>query len=160
MSDNTGIGWTDATWVTVTGCTRVSAGCDHCYAVRQSYRLERMGQVEKYGGLTVLNNRGDRHFNGVVKCHADALVIPLGWRKPRMIFVNSMSDLFHERVPFEFIDRTSLIGPPERVRDRLSAFAEAGVTTLTIATYHGDLDEQIATLRTMVDVLEASGLAS
>ena len=65
-----------------------------------------------------------------------------------------------EAVPLEFIDRTSLIGPPERVRDRMSAFAEAGVTTLTIATYHGDLDEQIATLRTMVDVLEASGLAS
>jgi alkanesulfonate monooxygenase SsuD/methylene tetrahydromethanopterin reductase-like flavin-dependent oxidoreductase (luciferase family) len=63
-------------------------------------------------------------------------------------------------VPFEFIDRTSLIGPPDRVRDRLSAFADAGVTTLTIATYAGDLDERIATLRTMVDVLEQSGLAT
>ena len=62
-------------------------------------------------------------------------------------------------VPFEFIDRTSLIGPPERVRDRLGAFADAGVTTLTIATYAGDLDERLATLRTMVDVLEQSGLA-
>ena len=62
-------------------------------------------------------------------------------------------------VPFDFIDRTSLIGPPERVRDRLSAFAEAGVTTLTIATYAGDLDERIATLRTMVDVLDQAGLA-
>ncbi len=63
-------------------------------------------------------------------------------------------------VPFEFIDRTSLIGPPERVRDRLGAFADAGVTTLTIATYAGDLDERIATLRTMVDVLEQAGLAT
>jgi len=63
-------------------------------------------------------------------------------------------------VPFEFIDRTSLIGPPDRVRDRLSAFAEAGVTTLTIAAYDGDLDARLATLRTMVDVLEASGLAT
>jgi F420-dependent oxidoreductase-like protein len=63
-------------------------------------------------------------------------------------------------VPFEFIDRTSLIGPPERVRDRLSAFADAGVTTLTIATYAGDLDESIATLRTMVDVLDQAGLAT
>lgn len=63
-------------------------------------------------------------------------------------------------VPFEFIDRTSLIGPPERVRDRLAAFADAGVTTLTIATYAGDLDERIATLRTMVDVLDQAGLAS
>jgi alkanesulfonate monooxygenase SsuD/methylene tetrahydromethanopterin reductase-like flavin-dependent oxidoreductase (luciferase family) len=63
-------------------------------------------------------------------------------------------------VPYEFIDRTSLIGPPDRVRDRLAAFAEAGVTTLTVATYAGDLDERIATLRTMVDVLEQSGLAT
>jgi F420-dependent oxidoreductase-like protein len=63
-------------------------------------------------------------------------------------------------VPFEFIDRTSLIGPPDRVRERLAAFADAGVTTLTIAAYSGDLQERIATLRTMVDVLEASGLAS
>jgi F420-dependent oxidoreductase-like protein len=63
-------------------------------------------------------------------------------------------------VPYEFIDRTSLIGPPDRVRDRLAAFADAGVTTLTVATYAGDLDERIATLRTMVDVLEQSGLAT
>ena len=63
-------------------------------------------------------------------------------------------------VPFEFIDRTSLIGPPERVRDRLSAFAEAGVTTLTIAAYSGSLQERVDTLRTMAEVLEASGLAS
>jgi F420-dependent oxidoreductase-like protein len=63
-------------------------------------------------------------------------------------------------VPMEFIDRTSLIGPPERVRDRLSAYAEAGVTTLTIAAYSGNLEERVETLRTMVDVLEKSGLAS
>ncbi len=63
-------------------------------------------------------------------------------------------------VPFEFIDRTSLIGPPERVRDRLSAFADAGVTTLTVAAYAGSLDDRIATLRTMAAVLEDSGLAT
>ena len=63
-------------------------------------------------------------------------------------------------VPFEFIDSTSLIGPPERVKDRLHAFAEAGVTTLTIATYSGTLQERMATLRTMAEVLDASGLAS
>jgi F420-dependent oxidoreductase-like protein len=63
-------------------------------------------------------------------------------------------------VPFEFIDSTSLIGPPDRVRDRLHAFAEAGVTTLTIATYSGTLQERIDTLRTMSEVLEASGLAT
>ncbi len=107
----TKIEWTKApgfkgeTWNPTTGCTRVSAGCDHCYAVKQTHRLENMGLLKKYGGLTVLNSKGDRHFNGVVKCHEHTLEIPLRWRKPRMVFVNSMSDLFHEAVPFEFIDR-------------------------------------------------------
>ena len=104
MSDGTGIQWTEATWNPVVGCTRVSAGCDRCYAVRMSHRLERMGQA-KYAGLTVLNNRGERHFNGTVRCDEDSLTIPMKWRKPRRIFVNSMSDLFHKDVPFEFIDR-------------------------------------------------------
>ena len=54
-----------------------------------------MGQAAKYGGLTVLNPRGDRHFNGQVRCHEDALQVPLKRRKPTMYFVNSMSDLFH-----------------------------------------------------------------
>ena len=62
-------------------------------------------------------------------------------------------------VPFEFMDRTSLLGPPDRVRDRLQAFADAGVTTLTIATYAGSLDERLATLRTMADLVEQAGLA-
>ena len=104
MATNSNIEWTDATWNPVTGCTRVSAGCDHCYAVKMTHRLESMG-VEKYGGLTVLNNRGQRHFSGKVVCHDDALVIPLQWRKQRRVFVNSMSDLLHRDVPFEFIDR-------------------------------------------------------
>jgi F420-dependent oxidoreductase-like protein len=63
-----------------------------------------------------------------------------------------------EAVPFEFIDRTSLIGPPERIRDRLHAFAEAGVTTLSLASYGGTLDERVGALRTMANVLDASGL--
>jgi len=62
-------------------------------------------------------------------------------------------------VPFEFMDRTSLLGPRDRVRDRLAAYADAGVTTLTVATYAGTLDERIATLRTMVEVLDEAGLA-
>ena len=61
-------------------------------------------------------------------------------------------------VPFEFIDRTSLLGPPERIQERLHAYADAGVTTLTVATYAGSLEERLATLRTMAEVLEASGL--
>ena len=69
-----------------------------------SYRLECMGQ-EKYIGLTVLNNKGDRHFNGVVICHDELLFLPLHWKKSTTIFVNSMSDLFHQKVPFDFIWR-------------------------------------------------------
>lgn len=95
------IEWTDATWNPVTGCTRASAGCDNCYAVKMTKRLAAMGQA-KYSGLV---NVSKNHFNGVVKCHEDALTIPLKWRKPQRIFVNSMSDLFHKDVPFEFIDK-------------------------------------------------------
>lgn len=123
MSTGTGIEWTDATWNPVAGCAPVSAGCANCYAKGQTHRLEAMGQA-KYAGLTVLQPSGVRHFNGVVRCCEEALEIPLGWRKPRRIFVNSMSDLFYgtERdrayhakhapkgvpfapVPFEFVDR-------------------------------------------------------
>lgn len=90
----TSIEWTEKTWNPVTGCTRASAGCDNCYAVTMTHRLEAIG-MEKYSGLTVLNGKGDRHFNGVVRTHEDALLIPLGWKKPARVFVNSMSDLFH-----------------------------------------------------------------
>jgi protein gp37 len=104
MSDSSNIEWTDATWSPVTGCTRVSPGCDHCYSVRMTHRLENMGR-QKYAGLTVLNPAGSRHFNGVVRCHDDELQTPLRWKRPRRIFVCSMSDLFHARVPFDFIDK-------------------------------------------------------
>ncbi len=100
MAD-TSIEWTDKTWNPVTGCTRASTGCDNCYAVTMTKRLEAMGQ-EKYSGLV---NIGKGHFNGVVKCHEDALLLPLSWKKPQRVFVNSMSDLFHPGVPFEFIDK-------------------------------------------------------
>jgi protein gp37 len=104
MSTGTAIEWSDATWNPVVGCTRVSAGCDNCYATKMTHRLASMGQA-KYAGLTVLNGRGERHFNGVVRTDEAALTVPLSWRKPRRVFVNSMSDLFHRDVPFEFVDR-------------------------------------------------------
>ena len=84
---NTSIEWTDATWSPVTGCTKVSAGCKHCYAE---------GVAKRFWG--------DRKFTDV-QTHPDRLDAPLRWRKPRRVFVNSMSDLFHEDVPDEFIDR-------------------------------------------------------
>ena len=93
------IEWTEATWNPVTGCTRASAGCDLCYAVTMTRRLEAMG-VEKYAGLI---NHGKRHFNGVTKTHPEALNQPFKRRKGTLWFVNSMSDLFHPGVDFDFV---------------------------------------------------------
>lgn len=107
------IEWTDATWNPVVGCTPVSPGCLNCYAATMANRLHHMGRHE-YVGLTVRKGHidtpdgmqgGRQVFNGTVRCLPDRLAIPLHWKKPRMIFANSMSDLFHEAVPFEFIDK-------------------------------------------------------
>ena len=86
----TTIEWTEATWNPVTGCTKVSPGCQHCYAERMAKRLQAMGQPH-YA----------RAFE--VSCHEDALLLPLRWKKPRRIFVNSMGDVFHSRVPDDFV---------------------------------------------------------
>ena len=99
MAAISSIEWTEATWNPVTGCTRVSTGCDHCYAVALTKRLAAIGQP-KYQGLI---NDGKQHFNGIVKTHPNALSIPLHRKKPTLYFVNSMSDLFHKEVSFEFI---------------------------------------------------------
>jgi protein gp37 len=103
MSTGTGIEWTEATWNPIAGCTPVSPGCLNCYAATMSHRLQGMGQA-KYHGLTVLHN-GRRTFNGKLSFDEDMLAAPLKWRKPRRVFVNSMSDLFHEGVPFEYVDK-------------------------------------------------------
>lgn len=92
MADKSAIEWTEATWNPVTGCTKISAGCRNCYAERMAFRLQAMGQPNYLGGFDVA-------------MHESALDLPLRWSKPRLVFVNSMSDLFHERVPAEFIER-------------------------------------------------------
>ncbi len=84
------IEWTDVTWNPVTGCTKISAGCANCYAERMARRLKAMGQFNYRNGFEVT-------------CHQHMLDYPLRWKKPRTIFVNSMSDLFHENIPDEFI---------------------------------------------------------
>jgi protein gp37 len=94
------IEWTEATWNPVTGCDRVSPGCAHCYALDLSARLKRFGQA-KY------QRDGTRASSGpgfAVTMHPQTLTVPLRWKKPRVIFVNSMSDLFHEEIPLEFIE--------------------------------------------------------
>ncbi|MBI4028009.1 MAG: phage Gp37/Gp68 family protein [Verrucomicrobia bacterium] len=92
MAANSSIEWTQATWNPVTGCSKVSAGCKNCYAERLVARLQAMGNA--------------RYRNGFkVTLHPDLIELPKRWREPRLIFVNSMSDLFHEQVPVEFIQR-------------------------------------------------------
>ena len=97
------IEWTDATWNPVAGCTILSAGCTNCYAMVMAKRLEAM-RVEKYRGLTRASGKRTV-WNGIVKEDHMSLDIPHKWKKPRKIFVNSMSDLFHEQVSDEFILR-------------------------------------------------------
>lgn len=99
MSDRSAIEWTEATWNPTTGCDRVSAGCDNCYALALAKRLKAMGAA-KY------QNDGDPRTSGPgfdVTLHPDSLDVPYGWRAPRVVFVNSMSDLFHARVPLDFV---------------------------------------------------------
>jgi protein gp37 len=97
----TSIEWTDATWNPVAGCTVLTAGCTNCYAMRMAARLDLMGQV-KYQGLT--RRSGNRAvWAGKIRLDEKSLSIPHSWPKPRRVFVNSMSDLFHADVPEEFI---------------------------------------------------------
>lgn len=92
MSDNSDIEWTNATWNPVTGCTKVSEGCRHCYAERFA---------ERFRG--VKGHPFEQGFD--LKLWPERLGLPQTWKEPRMIFVNSMSDLFHEKVPFDYIER-------------------------------------------------------
>src|SRR5215831_5810043 len=98
---NTSIEWTDVTWNPVAGCTVLSPGCTNCYAMRMAARLEAMGAA-KYRGLTRKSGRRSV-WTGKLFLDRKALEAPKAWRKPRQIFVNSMSDLFHADVPAEFI---------------------------------------------------------
>ncbi len=101
MAAGTGIEWTEVTWNPTTGCDRISAGCDNCYALALAKRLKAMGQA-KY------QNDGDLRTSGPgfgLTLHPDALAQPYSWSGRRLVFVNSMSDLFHARVPVSFVRR-------------------------------------------------------
>ncbi len=86
------IEWTELTWNPTTGCDKISAGCKNCYAEVMTRRLQAMGVSKYQDGFSI-------------RCHEDALDIPRGWRKPSVVFVNSMSDLFHDKVPLTFIKK-------------------------------------------------------
>lgn len=113
MSSKTSIEWTDASWNPIRGCTRVSEGCRNCYAEKMAARFSGPGlPFEGFAERTVLHGLGKTHPNargtrwtGRVELVPGALVEPLSWRKPQRVFVNSMSDLFHEALPDEAIDR-------------------------------------------------------
>jgi protein gp37 len=102
MGDKSGISWTDATWNPLVGCSRVSEGCRNCYAEREA--AGRLAKTPKYQGLAREVN-GHPSWTGELRLWEPHLDQPLRWRAPRRIFVNSMSDLFHEKVPDEWIDR-------------------------------------------------------
>ena len=90
MATKSAIEWTESTWNPVTGCTKISSGCLNCYAERMARRLKAMGQPNYRNGFKVT-------------CHRHVLKMPLRWKKPQMVFVNSMSDLFHKDVPDDFV---------------------------------------------------------
>ena len=97
MANGSGIEWTESTWNPVTGCTKISPGCRHCYAERMAHRLKAMGHPNYANGFELT-------------LHEHMLERPLRWKRPQMIFVNSMSDLFHRDVPIDFIHQVFLVG--------------------------------------------------
>lgn len=136
MSDKSAIQWTDATWNPTRGCSVVSPGCVNCYAMKMAHRFDRPGGA--YEGLTKMTSQGAQ-WSGTIALVADALTIPLRWKKPRRIFVDSMSDLFHPDVPEKYIDRVFevmslsprhtfqvLTKRPERMHELLTRWAQDG----------------------------------
>lgn len=111
MAANSAIQWTDATWNPTAGCSLVSPGCTNCYAMRYAWRLAHNPSPKiraKYAG-TVRKVNGKPVWTGKVNLDEKALLAPLSWRKPRRVFVDSMSDLFHESVPDDWIDQVSAV---------------------------------------------------
>lgn len=103
MAGLSDIEWTDATWNPVSGCRVLSAGCTNCYAMRMAARLQAM-EHPSYKGTT--RKSGNRHiWTGKTHLLEHTLSIPMTWKKPRLVFVNSMSDLFQDSVPFEYVER-------------------------------------------------------
>lgn len=154
----TSIEWTDVTWNPVAGCTILSAGCTNCYAMRMAARLEAMG-VDKYAGTT-RKSGGRAKWSGKIVLDHSALCVPATWSRPRRVFVNSMSDLFHEEVPEEFIRqvwRTMGATPrhtyqiltkrPDRMADVLPALPVLPNVWLGTSVEDGDVISRLDHLR-------------
>lgn len=149
----TKIQWTDETWNPIRGCSLVSAGCANCYAMKQAHRFS--GPGRPYEGLTEIGPQGPR-WTGPVRLVPEVLDLPLRWKKPRRIFVNSMSDLFHEDVPMEFIAAVFgimaarpdhifqiLTKRPERMRGWFSWLADRGGLGPYIRSIRADGDRTL-----------------
>ena len=157
MADTT-IEWTDATWNPVAGCNILTAGCTNCYAMRMAARLEAMG-TEKYIGTT-RKSGGRAKWTGKIVLDYKVLSLPETWAKPRRVFVNSMSDLFHEEVPEHFIRdvwKTMAATPrhtyqiltkrPERMAEIVSSFAVLPNVWLGTSVEDGRVLHRIEELR-------------
>lgn len=131
----TNIEWTEETWNPIVGCSVISKGCTNCYAMKMAWRLSKMPATRDLYGPTVKKVNGNAVWTGKLGFNEKALVKPLHWKRPRRIFVNSMSDLFHEGVPDEWIDQIFavmalmpqhtyqiLTKRPERMREYLTQF--------------------------------------
>lgn len=159
MAQTSSIEWTDVTWNPVAGCTVATAGCTNCYAMRMAARLEAMG-TPKYQGLT--RKSGERYvWTGKVVCDERVLAAPLSWRKPRKVFVNSMSDLFHPSVPVAFIEKVwdvmattpqhtyqVLTKRPDRMRDVLSRLPRLANVWIGTSVEDAAVLERVEFLRT------------
>jgi protein gp37 len=147
MAQKSTIEWTESTWNPVTGCTKISPGCKNCYAERMSRRLQLMGQPNYRNGFALT-------------LHPSTLELPLRWRRPQSIFVNSMSDLFHEEVPTEYIQRVFdvmrraewhrfqvLTKRAERLAELSSAIRWPGNVWMGVSLESGDYVQRIDLLR-------------
>lgn len=145
----TKIEWTESSWNPVTGCTKISAGCKNCYAERMAKRLKAMGQPNYRNGFAVT-------------CHPHVLDLPLQWKKPRTIFVNSMSDLFHQDVPSAFVEKIfavmnrarrhtfqALTKRPERLTELMARFDWTANIWMGVTVEHADYLDRIDLLRTV-----------
>lgn len=150
----TGISWTDETWVIVSGCSKVSAGCKHCYAERLATRLAAMGKAGYTDKPWDARNAAEN-----VTLRPERLEEPLHWKKPRRVFVTSMGDLFHELVPFEFIDRVFAVMAlaEEHTFQILTKRPERMAEYLT-GEHHGTTARQRVELATDALLLERTGM--
>ena len=158
MADKSGIEWTEATWNPIAGCSIISPGCTNCYAMKTAARLEKMGgkTAEKYQGLTTQTKAGPV-WNNTVRLDPNSLDKPRQWQRPRRIFVNSMSDLFHEKIPDAWIDQIfarMALTPHHTYQiltkraDRMREYLTAHTGAWDIGHAAGRIAEAIQTLRT------------